>query len=434
MGHGDDILIHVLKKLWRQEHGRDEDEDYFPRSVADFSVDFILASCCLMLNAIATEKDNDKGNVLDEVEKLALPTNNPPSMAARYNLGSQLADICSQLGFVDSSGFGYQTFLYGSEAELRQLFMFLVDKMPIEKEEVDEDPCKEADVVTECVADVDPFCSCPICLSDLSAYDAVRILPRESRNAAFNLFSKANTNHTMIVNHTGRSSDVTTVTVAKKWEDHKSVTDEVKTVDANGTNSEQSVTDEGHLDILKGLKEEKEDKERELYENQQRYKTLRGDIIALRSDSKHLVEAIAMGERENADLRVDYERRSKMAELIGEDLENLNRLKTRAAKSDEKMTALRSEWEKARGELVTEGGDLSFQLEVFTAARGGSSQWNQTLVDVTEMISKAELQLARKESAVEKHSFAVAKMLDLRTGDSGYPTNTKRYQPTRGQA
>ena len=22
MGHGDDILIHVLKKLWRQEHGR----------------------------------------------------------------------------------------------------------------------------------------------------------------------------------------------------------------------------------------------------------------------------------------------------------------------------------------------------------------------------------------------------------------------------
>ena len=39
-----------------------------------------------------------------------------------------------------------------------------------------------------------------------------------------------------------------------------------------------------------------------------------------------------MGERENADLRVDYERRSKMAELIEEDLENLNRLKTRAVK------------------------------------------------------------------------------------------------------
>ena len=49
-----------------------------------------------------------------------------------------LADICSKLGFVDSSGFGYQTFLYGSEAELRQLFMFLVDKMPKEEEEDEE--------------------------------------------------------------------------------------------------------------------------------------------------------------------------------------------------------------------------------------------------------------------------------------------------------
>ena len=45
----------------------------------------------------------------------------------------------------------------------------------------------EAYVVTECVADVDPFCSCPICLSDLSAYDAVRILPRYTVfNTVFN--------------------------------------------------------------------------------------------------------------------------------------------------------------------------------------------------------------------------------------------------------
>lgn len=63
-----------------------------------------------------------------------------------------------------------------------------------------------------------------------------------------------------------------------------------------------------------------------------RYNTLRGDMIPLRSDTKRLVEAIATGERENADMRVDFERRSKMAELIEEEMENLNRLKTRAAK------------------------------------------------------------------------------------------------------
>lgn len=63
-----------------------------------------------------------------------------------------------------------------------------------------------------------------------------------------------------------------------------------------------------------------------------RYNTVRGDIIVLRSDTKRLAGTITTGERENADLRVDYERRSKMAELIEEDLENLNRLKTRAVK------------------------------------------------------------------------------------------------------
>ena len=56
----------------------------------------------------------------------------------RYNLGSKLADIFCKLGFVDSSGFGYQTFLHGSETEIRQLLMFLVDKMPRENDEDEE--------------------------------------------------------------------------------------------------------------------------------------------------------------------------------------------------------------------------------------------------------------------------------------------------------
>ena len=65
----------------------DRDEDaHLPRSVADFSVDFVLTSCCLILNDIAAKKDNDKGNVLEEVEKFPLPTNLPPSMATRYDV------------------------------------------------------------------------------------------------------------------------------------------------------------------------------------------------------------------------------------------------------------------------------------------------------------------------------------------------------------
>lgn len=82
------------------------------------------------------------------------------------------------------------------------------------------------------------------------------------------------------------------------------------------------------------------------------------------------------------------------------------------------MAALRSEWMKARGELVAKGEDLSSQLEAFTQTKSGTSLWSQTLDDVTEMISEAELQMAEKESATERHSVAVAKIASLRTGTS----------------
>lgn len=44
----------------------------------------------------------------------------------------------------------------------------------------------------------------------------------------------------------------------------------MKPEDDNGTKSEQSVANGGHLDIWKGLKEDKEEKERELYNKKQR--------------------------------------------------------------------------------------------------------------------------------------------------------------------
>ena len=53
-------------------------------------------------------------------------------------MGLKLADICSASGFVNMCGFGYQTFLYGSEAEVRQLLMFLLEKLQKEEEDGEE--------------------------------------------------------------------------------------------------------------------------------------------------------------------------------------------------------------------------------------------------------------------------------------------------------
>ena len=50
----------------------------------------------------------------------------------------KLADICSESGFVNMSGFGYQTFLYGSEAEVRKVLMFLLEKIRLEEEDDEE--------------------------------------------------------------------------------------------------------------------------------------------------------------------------------------------------------------------------------------------------------------------------------------------------------
>ncbi|XP_011873797.1 PREDICTED: coiled-coil domain-containing protein 22 homolog isoform X3 [Vollenhovia emeryi] len=53
-------------------------------------------------------------------------------MAARFRLGATLAQTCTELGY--RGDIGYQTFLYNSEADLRRVFMFLIEKLPKESE------------------------------------------------------------------------------------------------------------------------------------------------------------------------------------------------------------------------------------------------------------------------------------------------------------
>lgn len=56
----------------------------------------------------------------------------PMNMAARFRLGATLAQTCTELGY--RGDIGYQTFLYKSEADLRRVFMFLIEKLPKESE------------------------------------------------------------------------------------------------------------------------------------------------------------------------------------------------------------------------------------------------------------------------------------------------------------
>ena len=46
-------------------------------------------------------------------------------------MGAKCAEHCIALGYAHkTTQLGYQTFLYGTENELRNVLMFLVDKLP----------------------------------------------------------------------------------------------------------------------------------------------------------------------------------------------------------------------------------------------------------------------------------------------------------------
>ena len=49
-------------------------------------------------------------------------------------MSSKLAEHLQKLGYPGGEELGYQTFLYGTERDLRNVFLFLIDKLPKDEE------------------------------------------------------------------------------------------------------------------------------------------------------------------------------------------------------------------------------------------------------------------------------------------------------------
>ncbi|XP_043588495.1 coiled-coil domain-containing protein 22 homolog isoform X2 [Bombus pyrosoma] len=71
-------------------------------------------------------------------------------MAARFRLGATLAQACSELGY--KGDIGYQTFLYSSEADLRKVFMFLIEKLPKESDKPLSEPVSNIALLEKSIA------------------------------------------------------------------------------------------------------------------------------------------------------------------------------------------------------------------------------------------------------------------------------------------
>ncbi|KAG6464333.1 hypothetical protein O3G_MSEX014447 [Manduca sexta] len=105
----DSIILHFLRQL-------NLTIDDSVKSICDLPVEIIIeavSSCLSVINPT-----------------IKVPKKLPFGISHRIEVAAQIASLCKDLGY--KNDVGYQTFLYYNETELRQVFMFLIERLPNE--------------------------------------------------------------------------------------------------------------------------------------------------------------------------------------------------------------------------------------------------------------------------------------------------------------
>ncbi|XP_035231883.1 coiled-coil domain-containing protein 22 homolog [Stegodyphus dumicola] len=119
----DEIVLHTLRQI-----GCDVDDVH---SLKEFTTESAIEGVIRCLKLINPS--------------LEISHHVPPSMSARYRLGSTLASICKDLGY--KGEIGYQTFMYSNETDLRKIFLFLFENLPKESEKALEEPLNKTALI-----------------------------------------------------------------------------------------------------------------------------------------------------------------------------------------------------------------------------------------------------------------------------------------------
>ncbi|XP_068627583.1 coiled-coil domain-containing protein 22 homolog isoform X2 [Battus philenor] len=124
----DSIIIHFLRQL-----NINVDDDI--KNLCDLPVSLIIEAASTCIKTINPT--------------LKVPTKLPSGVSHRIEVAAQIASICKDLGY--KNDVGYQTFLYYNEDELRQVFMFLIEKLPSEDKHLSSTaaPTKQKNILVE---------------------------------------------------------------------------------------------------------------------------------------------------------------------------------------------------------------------------------------------------------------------------------------------
>ncbi|XP_051169001.1 coiled-coil domain-containing protein 22 [Leptopilina boulardi] len=125
----DNIIIHSLRQI-----GCDIEESI--TNLGSFNTELIVEATVRCLDIIRPG--------------LGLSAVLPMNMAARFRLGASLAQACSEIGY--RGDIGYQTFLYSSEADLRRVLMFLIERLPKESDNTVNEPTSKIALLEKSLA------------------------------------------------------------------------------------------------------------------------------------------------------------------------------------------------------------------------------------------------------------------------------------------
>ncbi|ALC43297.1 CG9951 [Drosophila busckii] len=110
----DKIILHQLQQI----------DESFTEPLLDFTPEMVVravSSCLLEMSSSPTTEQ--------------LPRKLPAAVAQRFSVATTLAERCKQCGY--RGDIGYQTFLYPNAVELRRLLMFLIERLPRERQHLD---------------------------------------------------------------------------------------------------------------------------------------------------------------------------------------------------------------------------------------------------------------------------------------------------------